>query len=201
MADCWSHRLVVQGPTKDVAAFRRAATANRTSRSEGSRLSFKRLMRLLPADNVIDQQLLWIEPQDLFVNPASKLEDGMVEMVHGFEMSRGSISPLLVEISRLYPSLCFILGTVFPSGDEQASCFIHNGRLEMWTLPRGQRDACYGAVPQVPDDPSEEEKADEFWAELQADWAAMDAVVDHWVSTAKKTRARIAASRSVAASR
>ena len=163
MPDWWSHRLVVQGPLPDVRAFRRAATANRTSRSEGSRLSFRRLMSIIPTGAAVDARLGWFEPLDLFVDPITKLEDGMAEVVHGFEFRGAEIEPLLVETSRLYPRLCFVLGTISPATDDQESRFINHGRMQVWTLSASQKERLVAPVLEIMNDASRDDVDEEFW--------------------------------------
>lgn len=199
MPDLSLQWLVVQGVDADVAAFRRAARANRTSRSEGSPLSFRRLMDILPAGTFVDEDLRRGELFDLAVDPTRKLEPGMAEVAYSFQLHRGDLEAFLLQLSRVYPRLCFILGTVAPSVDQQESCFVHDGRMQSWTLPESQREKLLAAVPEIPDDASSEEEDEEFWALVEADGAMMHAVVDHWAGTAEKTRARIAASSSVRA--
>jgi len=199
MADYWLHWLVVQGPRRDVTAFRRAATANRTSRSKGSRLSFKRLMSILLSSDSIDQNLLWVEPLDLDVGSTRDLQHGMVEVVYSFQLRGAEIEPLLIEVSRHYPRLCFILGTVSPSTDEQESRLIDNGREQLWQLPASQKEKIVAPVIAIMErleamnDPSDEDEDESFWASVQADAEMMVAVVDHWDGVAKKQLARIAA--------
>src|SRR4051794_28817694 len=99
MPDWWLHRLVVQGPRHDVTAFRRAATASRSSSSEGSQLSFRRLMSILPSHAGLDENLWIIEPLDLSVDPTSKPEHDMAQVVYDFQLRGAEIEPLLVEVS------------------------------------------------------------------------------------------------------
>jgi hypothetical protein len=162
-------------------------------------------MRVLPAGVAIDEDLRRHDLLDLVVDPTRKLEPGMAEVTYRFQLYRGDFEAFLVEVSRVHPRLCFILGTVFPAGDQQESCFIHNGRKQSWTLPESQKEQL---LADVPDDASEtssddyEDGYDEvFWALVHADWAMLDAVVDHWAGTAEKKRGEIAASRSATAPR
>jgi hypothetical protein len=205
MPDLTLYTLVVQGVDGDIAAFRRAAKANRTSRSEGAPLSVRRLMRVLPAGTAIDEYLRRHDLSDLVVDPTRELEPGMAEVTYNFQLKWGDLEAFLVEVSRVYPRLCFILGTVFPAGDEQESCFIHDGRKQSWTLPASQKEILLADVPDDADETSSPDYKDGYdpvlWALIHADWAMLEAVVDHWAGTAAKTRAEIAASRSATAPR
>ena len=107
-----------------------------------------------------------------------------------FQLHRGDLEAFLVQISRVFPRLCFILGTVEPSLDQEESCFVHDGRKQSWTLPASQKEKLRAAVPEETDDNED----DVFWALVWTDWAILDALVDHWASTAATTRVRIAAS-------
>jgi hypothetical protein len=196
MPDLSLQTLVVQGVDREVAAFRRVSRANRTSRSEGSPLSFRRLMRVLPAGAATDEYLRRGDLFDLVVDPTCKLEHGMAETTYKFQLHRGDLEAFIVEISQIYPQLCFILGTVAPSADQQESCFIHDGQLQSWRLPESQREKLLAAVPEDTDDNQDQV----FWELVQSDWAMMDAVVDHWAVTAERKRAEIAASRSASTS-
>ena len=59
-----------------------------------------------------------------------------------------------------------------------------------------QKEQLLAEVPEETDDNQDEV----FWALVQADWAMLDALVDHSAGTAATTRARITASCSISAS-
>ncbi len=193
MPDYWLHKLVAQGPRRDIAKFRRAAAANRTSRSEGSPLSFKRLMSALPTGVAMDENLLWIELLDLVVDPTTYLKYDMAEVTYNFQLTKVDFEPLLFEVSCIYPTLCFILGTVASGSGQTESCFVHNGQLQVWRLPDSEYETFLANVPEDSDQMANDGDDEVLWALTQADWAMMDAVVDHWAATAEKTRATVAA--------
>lgn len=193
MPDLSLHRLVVQGPRHEIVRFRRAATANRTATSEGSPFSYGRLARTLPAGTPLDADLLDGYLHDLVVEPTQTLEDGMAELTYKFQLNRGDLETFLVQLSRVYTTLCFILGTVEPSVGRQVSCFVHRGHMQTWNLPESEQDKIFANVPEESDDATQEERDEIFWALVEADWAMLDAVVVHWADTAAKALATIAA--------
>lgn len=193
MSDLSLHRLVVQGPRRDVAKFRRAATANRTVHSEGLLFSLRRLMSILPAGTPLDQDLLEGHLHDLVVEPTTTVEHGMVEATYKFQLEWDDLEAFIIQISTVFPSLCFILGTVEPSVDRQASCLILSGSIQRWDLPESVKEQVLANVPEETDDSANDAHDEIFWALVEADWAMMDAVVDHWADTAKQKLATMAA--------
>jgi hypothetical protein len=60
--------------------------------------------------------------------------------------------------------------------DEQISLLVHQGRIRRWRLPDKRKQVLQADIPE----PSEDNDDDGLWAAIEADWAMMDAVVDHW---------------------
>ena len=181
------------GPRHDIVRFRRAATANRTATSEGSSFSYRRLARTLPAGTPLDGDLLDGYLHDLVVEPTQSLEHGMAELTYKFQLKWGNLETFLVQLSSVNTTLCFILGTVEPSVGRQVICFVHRGHIQTWDLPESEQDNILLNVPEESDDATQDERNEIFWALVEADWAMLDAVVDHWTDTAAKTLATIAA--------
>ena len=184
MGDSWLQRLVVRGPASEVAAFRRAVaspekpqyvtvkTACRTQR-----LSFAKLGRLLPRHRAREFEPDIEEPWDLVVEPARPFKDGSRAVTYKFQLSAFEPEDLIIEVSRLYPRLCFVIGCVASSTDTQSSLLVHNGRSWCWCLPVGRKNAIWKKL--VPEE-TEDNSDDVSWGLSQADWQMMDEVVTHW---------------------
>ena len=88
-------------------------------------------------------------------------------------LSRYEPDLLLTKVSRLFPSLTFVLGWVAPSVDEAASKCIQNGKVTRYDLPADRvgdiRAAKY-----------KEWGEDCLDADWEADWEMLDEVVKHW---------------------
>ena len=117
----------------------------------------------------------------------------MAELTYKFQLDRGDLETFLVQISYVYPRLCFILSTVEPSVGHQASYFVHHGCIQVWNLPESERENFLANVPEEADTTASDEPDEIFWAMVEADWAMLDAVVDHWADAAAQTLATIAA--------
>jgi hypothetical protein len=128
------------------------------------------------------------EPWDLSIDPPERLEGGMIERIYRFQLRHYEPDPLLVEVSRQYPNLCFVLGWVDPNWDDQASRFIHVGRSPLYRLPQRRKRVLQAAVPKDGD----ADDVEIFWASVHADWAMMDAVVSHWDTRSAAVLRRIA---------
>ena len=92
------------------------------------RLSFAKLSGLLPPQRARRFVVTLEEPWDLVVDPPEKLTDGLRKVTYGFQLSAFEPEDLIIEVSRLYPRLCFVIGCVAPSVDAQSSLLVHNGR-------------------------------------------------------------------------
>jgi hypothetical protein len=193
MSDSALQRLVVRGVPMDVEVFTRAGgtsarpdyiTVKRQLRTQ--KLSFIALTAQLPVTVARRVARDSEEPWDLVLE-RSRLGDGTVEVTYKFQLSRFECAPLIVAISTRYPRLCFVLGCVAPSVDQQSSLFIHNGHSWSWTLPNRRKRAIWAKVPKETND-----NADEVtWRLAEADWAMMDAVVDHWAPKANRLMATL----------
>jgi hypothetical protein len=195
MANSWLNRIVVRGSLSDVTEFRRSARANYDgeyltvfTRSKRMQLSFECLNAALAAHLGSDLELALDDPFDLVVDPMRKLKRGMVELTYKFLLSDGEPKPLLIELSRIYPRLCFVLGWVDPNSDDKAGCFIYKGRSKTWRLPTSHIRAIFALVPAETDENEDEVSL----AEDEAYWAIMDAVVNHWDQKAEETLVMIA---------
>ena len=126
------------------------------------------------------------------VNPPraeARSDPGFMDLEYNFSLVRFDPEPLLICISGLFPRLCFVLGWVAPSADEAAGKFIHNGEMLEYWLSDSEReslraDACrrlglspdYGETAPMDD-------ATGLSADIQGDWAQLDAVVKYWGDT------------------
>jgi hypothetical protein len=73
--------------------------------------------------------------------------------------------------------VCFVIGCVTPSIDEQSSILVHNGRRWQWRLPLRRKDAIWKKlVPEKTQDDSD----DVNLGLAEADWQKMDELVSHW---------------------
>jgi hypothetical protein len=181
--DFYLQRLVVRGRSNEVAAFKEAA-ASRAKSAYGywtgkelqtQRLSFLKLYRSLPpalTRNIGEPQ----EPWDLWVNRRRRHVDLTISITYGFQLSHSACDKLIIAISKVYPLLCFVLGTVAPNVDEQSSFFAHCGKASRWHLTDTRKNAILERLPEQTDD-----NEDEVSCGLdEADWEMMDEVIDHW---------------------
>ncbi len=181
--DAALQRLVVRGPAADVAAFRKAAS----SRSKPTyltmdpvhktqKLSFKKLSARVAPKNGSFEDLE--EPWDLAVDRLERYPDGTVQLTYRFQTDlRCSDCEVLTKaLSRIYPRLCFVLGSIAPCADEQISLLAYQGRIRRWRLPDKRKQVLQADIPE----PTEDNDDEILWAEIEAGWAMMDAVVDHW---------------------
>lgn len=156
--DSWLQRLVVRGQPSDVSTFRKAAKSSKRAMSltvDGERtqvLSFERLRGALPKGQLTTRLEEPIEePWDLVVDPPSRVDDGTVELTYKFQLSKYEPEVLIIAMSRQYPRLCFVLGLVAPSSDEQSSLLIHNGRSWAWRLPGHRKEIIAATIPEETD--------------------------------------------------
>jgi hypothetical protein len=93
----------------------------------------------------------------------------------------------MIAVSKRYPRLCFVLGTVASSVDQQSSMFIHNGQTRSWDLSNRRKAAILAKVPHETTD-----NADEVTQALaEADWAMMDEVIDYWRPKASQVMTKL----------
>lgn len=195
MGDSWLQRLVVRGPASEVAAFQRAVASPEKPRyvtvtptCQTQRLSFAKLSSLLPRRQARRFAAELEEPWDLVVDPARQFEDGSREATYKFQLSAFEPEDLIIEVSRRYPHLCFVVGCVAPSADAQSSLLVHNGRAWQWRLPVRRKNAIWKKV--VPEET--EDNSDEVtWGLAEADWQMMDEVVAHWQPKIDRLMARV----------
>ncbi|MGH7393887.1 MAG: hypothetical protein ACREM3_31175 [Candidatus Rokuibacteriota bacterium] len=186
MGDSWLQKLVVRGPISDVVAFRKAAASGKQPeywtmdpQSRTLRLSFAKLRDLLPPQDAGKCDADPEEPADLVVEHLRKFRDRSVELTYRFQLAESEPDALIIAVSKAFPRLCFVVGCVAPSVDEQSSCLIHNGRSWRWRLSGRQKKAILATVTE-----ETEENGDEVaLARAEADWAMMDEVIDDLVSS------------------
>jgi hypothetical protein len=105
-------------------------------------------------------------PWDLVVDPAERLKDGSLQLAYEFQLSEFEPDNLIVEVSKLYPPLCFALGCVAPNVDEQSSRLIHAGRSRVWRWPTRRKEAIW--VELVPEETDYNSNSKVFSAEVKA---------------------------------
>jgi hypothetical protein len=184
MGDSWLQRLVVRGPACEVSALQRAVaspekpeyvTMKPACRTQ--RLSFAKVIGLLPRQDARSFEDDFEEPWDLVVDPVRRFKDGSREVTYRFQLSGFEPEDLILEVSRLYPRLCFVIGCVAPNVDDQSSQLVHDGRRWQWHLPVRRKNAIWKKV--VPEETGY--NSDEVgWKLAEADWEMMDEVVAHW---------------------
>jgi hypothetical protein len=200
--DSWLQRLVVRGPAAEVRAFQRAVASpakpiylTPPTACRRQRLSFAKLRSLLPRQQAPRFPADLEEPWDLVVDPVEQFKDGSRQVMFRFQLSRFEPENLIIEASRLYPELCFVVACVAPHADDQSSVLVHQGRSWCWRLPRRRKNAIWKKL--VPEET--EDNADEVtFALAEADWQMMDEVVDHWRRKMGKLMARVLAKIGVA---
>ena len=201
MGDSWLQRLVIRGPARAVAAFRAAAAGKAKPEYATMKpvhrtqlLSFEKLREQLPPRLARRHGGDLEEPWDLVVDRARRFKDCSVELTYKFQLAGFEPEDLIVDVSKVHPQLCFVVGCVAPNVDEQSSRLIHAGRSWRWRLPASRAEAIRTRL--VPEDTGH--NSDElFWALAEADWAMMDEVVAHWQPKVEALVARtVGASRS-----
>jgi hypothetical protein len=186
LADPWLNRLTVYGSAADLAAFAKAATdpkilrrqlARRPNRANRLGLSFNALFTALPRAwrTGLDAQI--VDPWDLTVDRPVKVTRRLAERSYRFMLDRYEPDELLRQVSRQYPRLCLVLGWVDPASDTQASRLIHAGRSRLYELSERQKIRLYAQVPEEGAAPD----TDILDASIEADRAALDAVMARWV--------------------
>ncbi len=134
------------------------------------------------------------EPFDLSIDGPAKYKDGTAGLTFYFQLSAFECEGLLAAVSKGYPRLVFVLGTVAPHVDEQSSLLARAGRVWRWRLPRRQCESIYAKAARAADraDSQGNDEEDEtlvlFW---EADGRAMDTVVNHWNEKVARLLAKI----------
>ena len=141
------------------------------------RLSFAKLIGLLPRRDARRFEAELEEPWDLVVEPARQLKDGSRELTYKFQLSAFEPEDLIIRVSRLYPHLYFIIGCVAPSVDAQSSLLVHNGQSWQWRLPVRRKNAIWNKLAHGKTDDNSDELT---WGLAEADWQMIDEVVEHW---------------------
>jgi hypothetical protein len=183
MSDSWINRLVVAGPVKDVQKFARVAMAfvppdfGICSRKPvKAALCFESLYKLLPASGRKRVSYIEQEPEDLTCERLVMSNNGTGHKEYKFMLSCYEPDSLFIEVSRIFPFLCFVLGWVAYHVDEAASKFIRHGKVRRFDLP-DRRCRQIWAIK------NKEWGEDSYEADTEADWAMLDAVVSHWDKT------------------
>jgi hypothetical protein len=198
MSDSWINRFVVSGPVASVRTFETAAAV--TEGPAQTSLSFARLLQLLPEDergNFDEPVEPWHDTGDSFSDAVEPPEEesrqapDWLELTYRFVLDRHDTDPLLIRTSALFPTLCFVLGWVAPNVDEQRSRFIHNGDTDTYELSDDQAESIraenylrYGTPPATAHESDDDNL---LWAEIEADWAMLDVVVEHWEPQVART--------------
>jgi hypothetical protein len=196
MSDPWINRLVVSGPVDEVRRFQDCAATGKPQ--SATALSFKKLQALVHEDDRVGLDKP-VDPWDDSnksnpdgVGPPhaeARHHPGFMDLEYNFSLVRFEPDDLLVQVSRLFPRLCFVLGWVAPANDEAGSRFIQNGDvLERWLSDAEReslRDDAYRRLGLDPDygstAPPDDNEA--LWADWEGDWAQLQAVVECWADT------------------
>ena len=119
---------------------------------------------------------------------------GAENLTYRFSLAGYEPDPLLIRASKLFPSLCFVLGWVAPSNPEQTSRFIHNGHTLLYLLPAQRTEKLratayrhYGLTAEAAAESTDEDNGDSLSAEIEGDWALLDAAVKHWNGKVSRT--------------
>ena len=193
MSDSWINRLVVSGPVDDVTQFQTVAAPGEGP--SATSLSFTRLQAQLNADARVglDEPREpwddWNESNPDGVNPPqaeARQDSRFIDLEYNFSLVRYDPEPLLIRISELFPRLCFVLGSVAPSVDESASKFIHAGEMLEYWMSDDDRESlradAYRRLGLQPDygETAPMDDSNALSADIQGDWAQLDAVVKYW---------------------
>lgn len=184
--DSWLQRLMVRGSARSVERFRRAAWVDRrpvyitfSGRLRKQWLSFRRLSRrLLPWERPRELQ----DPLDLAVEP--KVRWGRWwELQFNFQLTRFEPAELLTDVSRGFPDLVFVLGTVaWPMGANEGA-LIFRGTAERWVLPCREESRIRRRMLKESDD--------EAVRDMLADFEFLETVVHHWDRASERLLKRI----------
>lgn len=200
MSDSWINRLVVSGPVDDVTEFQNTAAAGEGP--SATSLSFARLQSQLNEDaraGLDEPREPWDDwnksnPDGVNAPEAEMRQDpGFMDLEYNFSLVRFDPEALLIRTSELFPRLCFVLGWVAPSADEAAGKFIHDGKmLEYWLSDDDRESLRADAYRRLGLSPDYGETAPmDDWTALSADvdgdWAQLDAVVKYWNDTVAAT--------------
>lgn len=194
MSDSWINRLVVSGRKADVNAF--GNTVARAVGPEPTMLSFVQLQRQLPQHEqggLEEPAEPWNDDSESMAVSAPDSEArqlrGTENITYRFNLADYEPDALLICASKLFPNLCLVLGWVAPSNDEQTSRFIHNGHTLVYRLPAKRTEKLrtnafrrHGVT-----DAAAEESAESLWADIEGDWALLDAAVKHWNGKVSRT--------------
>ena len=192
--DSWLQRLVVRGPAADVTTFRKAAASpaqpiymTMAPQLRTQKLSFIKLIAALP-EKLASAIGKPEEPWDLVMDPADTITDGTIELTYKFQLDAFECELLVAAISTVYPRLCFVLGTVEPSGDEQSSLMAHSGKVWRWRVSNRLKNIITAKIPEE----TAENEGEVSSALAEADWEMMDAVVEHWKEKVTKISSEVA---------
>lgn len=188
MSDPWINRLVVTGPVEDAKAFSKAATGFQLPELGSSSkkpvkllLSFTALYNLLPEKAQKRVPEVDDEPDDLIAERLVTGKNGNGEKIYRFELSSYEPDLLLAEVSKCFPRLIFVLGSVAPNVGEAASKFIRNGKSRHYDMPDNRQE-------EIRNSKYEEWGEDCLDADWEADWLMLDEVVAHWNETLKAVK-------------
>ena len=186
MANWWVNRLLIRGPRPCLAAFQKSARGDRPclyislpGRPKRQRLSFQRLRIAASSDRLSTPAF---DPADVTVEEPKELKQGMVEVEYGFLMARYDPEPVLVEVSRIFPTLCFVLAWVDSNSDTEGSSFIHKGRRQSWALPKAMKARLQAQI-RTENVGSDDEIDVACW---EADSKILTALVEHWNTKSEK---------------
>lgn len=201
MPDTWINQLVVSGPIDEVRRFESMVAAGKGSSTTS--LSFVRLQMHLTEDQRrgLDPPVEgWSDDSPDGISPPemqTRAETGLMDLRYSFTQARYEPDELLIRASTLFPHVCFVFGWVAPSVDEAASRFIHNGHVLLYRASDKRRESLrarayrrHGLSVDAEDDPSADD-SEQFWADIEGDWALLDAVVKHWDGKVARTLQRV----------
>lgn len=173
MADWANVRMMATGPVRAVNTLRREAKPFVVF-ANGSRNAY--LPReLLGVDALFDVEMLRGEGGNLFEHSYKRLAVGAV-LQFGFQTARVDEVAHFKTVSKRFPTLRFVVGWRYPSGDETGSAFISKGRAKKRRLSRKKAKEIYSKF--IPDPDAESD--DTFWLEWEADEEMLDHCMELW---------------------
>jgi hypothetical protein len=180
VSDPWINRLVVSGPVDDVKAFAKAATGFEPPEFDSSSdkpiktpLLFEALYDLLPAKAKRGVPEVEDEPAGLISERLVMRKNGKGVKIYRFELRRYEPDLLLTKVSKLFPRIVLILGSVAPNVDEALSKLIRNGTTRQYQMPVDRMGEIRTAKYM-------EWGEDCLDADIEADWVMLDEVVKYW---------------------
>lgn len=180
MSDPCNYRLVVAGPGEDIKKLARTAIGFKSPDSwKASRkpvklpLSFVALDNSLPTTARKRLPVKEQEPYDLTSESLVMEKNGNGYKSYSFMLNYYDPELLLIEVSKIFTRVCFILGWVAPHADQAGSELIRKGAARRYNMSGKRRSEIRAS--------KYKEWGEDCWeADIEANWLMLDEVVSRW---------------------